>query len=369
MPQASPDVSHKLEVLEEQAQEYLRQQRPQLAIPVLRQIISLDTNNLNAHANLGVLLFFQGNYSEAMPEMRTALQLEPSLWKIEALLGVAEKRTGDPNAAQNHLEEAFPHLDDKKIQKQAGLQLIELDSAVGRLEKATVISEQLENLVPQDPQILFAAYEISAQMMMQTLLNMMIAAPDSAEMHMAVAGELARQGDHAGAIAQYREAIRLNPDLPGVHFELAEQLRTSPDPALNAQAESEYRTALKVNQFDENAWRELGETAASRGDFKAALEDYSKALALQPRDSQAETDSAIALIASNKATDATSLLESAIRDDPTNAIAHYRLSVLYRKAGRAADSEREMETFFHYRNLKDKMGRVFRQMHGETYPK
>ena len=51
-------------------------------------------------ANLGVLLFFQGNYAEAIPQMRAALQLQPDLWKIEALLGIAEKRTrGSANSA------------------------------------------------------------------------------------------------------------------------------------------------------------------------------------------------------------------------------------------------------------------------------
>ena len=36
---------------------------------------------------------------------------------------------------------------------------------------------------------------------------MMVAAPDSAEMHMLMGGELGRQGDRANSIAQYREAL------------------------------------------------------------------------------------------------------------------------------------------------------------------
>ena len=155
------------------------------------------------------------------------------------------------------------------------------------------MAAKLEELAPQNPQILFVTYQISRQMMDQSLLSMMMAAPDSAEMHMIMAGELGRQGDHANAIAQYREAIRLNPMLPGAHFELAEQLRTSPDPALNAQAEDEYKAAIKVNQYDELSWRQLGGILAAKGDFKTAEEDYRKALALQPKDSEAKTGLAI----------------------------------------------------------------------------
>lgn len=59
---------------------------------------------------------------------------------------------------------------------------------------------------------------------------MLLVAPDSAEMNMMMGGELARQGEHDKAIAQYRQAVRLNPHMPGVHFELAEQLRAAADP-------------------------------------------------------------------------------------------------------------------------------------------
>src|ERR1700738_833009 len=238
MAQNAQDVQHKAGALEQQAQKYLREQKPQLAIPVLREIISLDPNNVNAQGNLGVLLFYQGKYAEAIPHLRGALRLQPDLWRIQALLGIAEKRTGDPREAQNHLERAFSNLDDKKIQTQAGLELIELHSASAQLDKALSVAVKLQELAPQNPQILFATYQISRQMMDQSLLSMMMAAPDSAEMHLIMAGELGRQGDRTGAIAQFREAIRLNPNLPGAHFELAEQLRTSADPALNAQAEA-----------------------------------------------------------------------------------------------------------------------------------
>ena len=362
MAQQAQDVQVRVAALEQQAQKYLQDQKPQLAIPVLREIASLDPKNLNAQGNLGVLLFFQGSYPEAIPHMRAALQMQPDLWRIEALMGIAEKRTGDPKAAQNNLERAFSNLDDKKIQIQAGLELVELYSASAQLDKALSVAAKLEELAPQNPQILLVAYQISRQMMDQSLLTMTMAAPDSAEMHMIMAGELGRQGDHTNAIAQYREAIRLNPSLPGAHFELAEQLRTSSDPALNAQAEDEYKAAIRVNQYDELSWRQLGGILAAKGDYKTAEEDYRKALALQPKDSDARTGLAIVLISLNQTNEAISLLEDAVKDDPTNLVAHYRLSMLYRRAGRTAEAQRETETFQHYQGVKDKLGKIFKQL-------
>jgi tetratricopeptide (TPR) repeat protein len=360
------DVLHKINALEQQAQKHLQEQKPQLAIPVLREIVSLDPNNVNARGNLGVLLFFQANYAEAIPHMRAALQSQPDLWRIQALLGIAEKRTGAPKEAQNDLERAFSNLDDQKIRIEAGLELIELYSASAQVDQALSVAAKLEGLAPRNPQILFATYQISRQMMNQSLLSMMVAAPDSAEMQMIMAGELGRQGDSTDAIARYREAIRLNPNIPGAHFQLAEQLRTSPDPALNAQAEVEYKAAIQLNRYDELSWRQLGGIMEAKGDFKAAEEDYKQALALQPKDSEAETGLAIVWISLNRTGEAITLLESAAKDDPTNIVAHYRLSGLYRRAGRTADSQHEMDAFHHYQDLKDKLGKVFKQLAGQT---
>jgi Flp pilus assembly protein TadD len=82
MAQSAQDVQTKTGALEQQVQKYLQEQKPQLAVPVLREIVSLDPKNLNGQANLGVLLFFQGNYSEAAQHLRAALQLQPDLWRI-----------------------------------------------------------------------------------------------------------------------------------------------------------------------------------------------------------------------------------------------------------------------------------------------
>ncbi|MEP6715224.1 MAG: tetratricopeptide repeat protein [Terriglobia bacterium] len=360
--------SPKIGTLEKQVQQYLQQQKPQLAIPVLRDIVSLDPKNSDAQGNLGVLLFFDGKYTEAIPHMRAAVQAQPDLWQIEALLGIAEKRTGDPIAARNELDRAFPHLDDPKIKIQAGLELIELHAAASQFDSALSIAASLRGLAPQDPQILFAAYRLARQIMDQSLLSMTIAAPGSAEMKMIMANELARQGDHANAITHYREAIRLKPALPGVHYELAEQLRTSSDPTLNAQAEAEYKAAIQANPFDELSWRELGGIDAAKGDLKAAEEAFKKALALQPADSEAQTGLAIAFISLNRQSEALTLLESAVKGDPSNIVAHFRLAALYRRAGRTADADRELDAFHHYQDVKDKLGKAFRQMSGPANP-
>lgn len=43
-----------------QAQAFLKENRPDLAIPEFRAIVALDPDSVDGQANLGVLLFFQG---------------------------------------------------------------------------------------------------------------------------------------------------------------------------------------------------------------------------------------------------------------------------------------------------------------------
>ena len=74
---------------------YLQAKQPDLAIPELKTVVGLDPNNVDAQANLGVLLYFRGDYANAAPVLRAALTMQPGLTKIQMLLGVSEKRLGD----------------------------------------------------------------------------------------------------------------------------------------------------------------------------------------------------------------------------------------------------------------------------------
>src|SRR5258708_39894750 len=114
-----------------QAQEFLKQQRPDLAIPEFRAIVALDPNNVDARGNLGVLLFFQGDYPAAIPQLRAALRIRPTLWRVQALLGMAEARTGSSKSALADLEKAFPRLQEEKIQIEGGMELIEINRGAG----------------------------------------------------------------------------------------------------------------------------------------------------------------------------------------------------------------------------------------------
>jgi len=123
--QAGPSRQQEIVSHQRQVQRFLKEQRPDLAIPELRAVVGLDPNNVDARGNLGVLLFFQGEYRDAVPQLRAALKLQPTLWKIQALLGMSEKRSGDIKRARADLEKAFPKLQEEKTRIETGMELVD----------------------------------------------------------------------------------------------------------------------------------------------------------------------------------------------------------------------------------------------------
>ena len=181
-------------------------------------------------------------------------------------------------------------------------------------------------------------------------------------MRQVMAHEMAKHGDDEGAIRNYREALKLDPNLPGLHFELAEMLNASSSAAEQEEAEGQYKAALAVNPFDEKAEFRLGDIASRRGDAQGAYAHYSRAVQLQPNDAEANLGLAKTLMLMGQPDKAEPLLERALQLDPTSAAAHFRLSTLYRQAGRTADAKRELEEYQKYKDMKEKLQELYHEM-------
>jgi tetratricopeptide (TPR) repeat protein len=360
--QSSANNQQQLQAHSRQAQEYLKQNRPDLAIPEFRAIVALSPNNVDARGNLGVLLFFQGDYPAAIPQLQAALKLRPTLWRIEALLGMAERRAGSSKSALVDLEKAFPKLQEEKIQIDAGMELIEIHTAAGDLDKAAATVSALRTLYPTNAEVLYASYRIYSDLASEAMLSLSLVAPTSARMHQVMAHELEKHGDDEAAIRNYREALKLDPKLPGLHFELAEVLNASSVATEQQEAESEYKASLSVNQFDERAEFRLGDISSRRGDVQEAYAHYSRAVQLQPNDAEANVGLAKVLMLMNQPDKAEPLLQRALELDPTSAAAHFRLSTLYRQSGRTADAKRELEEYQKYKEMKEKLHDIYHDM-------
>jgi cytochrome c-type biogenesis protein CcmH/NrfG len=356
----------------QKARGYLDQKQPGLAIPEFQAAVAIDPDNVDAQANLGVLLFFQGKAADAIPHFRAALaapkeERQPGLAKIQGLLGMAESLTLDFANARKDMEAAFPALalsspQDRHFQAQLGLELIGLDAESGDLEKAAAVIAQLRKTDPDNAEVLYAAYRTYSDLAGESMLALSLAAPDSAQMHQLLAHEDIRQGNANGAVAQYRKAMAIDPHLPGVHFELAELLRTSTDETVKKEAEQQYHAALQENPQNEKAILRLAEIDAQKGNIQQSYQGYAKAVELRPADADAKLGLARTLMGMNQADKALALLEEAVQLEPTNATAHYRLATLYRQMRRADDAKREMELYKKFKEMKEKLQALYKEL-------
>ncbi len=122
-----------------------------------------------------------------------------------------------------------------------------------------------------------------------------------------LAGEaLDEMHEHAGAIEQFRAAVKADPKEPNVHFGLGYLLWTQ-------------------NQFEEAAHEFQAELAN--------VPDHAQALVFL-----ADTD-----IQNNRASDAEPLIQKALKIDPRIGLAHLDQGILYADRGRKEDAIRELK--------------------------
>ncbi len=346
----------------QKARAHLDQKRPDLAIPELQAAVAIDPESVEIQGNLGVLLYFQGKPADAIPHLRAAVERQAGIAKIQGLLGLAEVRTLDFAQGRKDLTAAFPLITEEKFKIEVGLELVGADTQTGELDEASTTVAQLRKAAPDNPEVLYAAYRTYSALSAESMLALSLAAPDSAQMHQMMAHEENRQGNISGAIAQLRKAIALDPHLPGVHFELAELLRSSQNDAVKKEAEAEYREALKENPQDEKAVLALATIDAERGNVEESYKRYSRAVELQPTDADAKLGLAKTLIAMKQTDRAMKLLEETVQLEPTNATAHYRLGTLYRQLGRTDDAKNEIELYKKYKDMKEKLRALYKEL-------
>jgi tetratricopeptide (TPR) repeat protein len=144
---------------------------------------------------------------------------------------------------------------------------------------------------------------------------------------------------------QFQQAIKLRPDLPGAHLALGRVY------ALAAQwpkAEEQFLAETKLRPGDAEATYRLGDALLQQGKVKESLPVLQQANQLRPN--MPETLYALGKAASLAGDTklAEQSWESVIKLEKEGSLAaqaHFGLSGLYRKQGKTASAEREMEEY------------------------
>ena len=345
------------------AAEYLQAKDPNSAVKEFGAVLALDPNNAEAYANLGVIAFFQRDYQKASQYFRKALAIDPSLAKPQALLGISQKRLGDPSASAL-LEKSFQKLKDKQLRLQVGMELAALYDQQGDPGATACVMRSLVDLDPDNVDILFMAQRVYSELADDTLNKLAVLAPGSARMQQVIAERLVNGGDLQGAIEHYRKALQIDPHLPGVHFELGEAiLQSSPvDAGTQAEAQKEFEASIGVDGDTAKTECEFGSMALSQSHLDQAFEHYQRAYQLNPNEIQAQMGLAKLLMMQEKPQEAIKYLRMAVQSDPLNGTAHYQLGTAYRRLQMMDMADKEVLLFQEIKKTKDQVEVLYRQM-------
>lgn len=350
------------------AESYLKANDQDAAKRELQAVLAIDPNNAEAHANLGVVAFSQHDCQTASPHFRKALEIQPSLTKTQALLGICAKRLGDP-AARALLENSFAKLKDKALRLQAGMELAGLYDEQGDAGGTASVMRTLVNLDPDNVDVLFMAQRVYRELADDTLNKLALLAPGSARMQQVIAERLVNEGDLKGAIDHYRKALQIDSRVPGVHFELGEAiLESSPaDADAEALAQKELETAVAIDGDSAKTECELADIALLESDPGRALAHYQRAFELDPNEVRAQMGLA-KLWTEDKPEEAMKYLRMTVKVDPLNGSAHYQLAQLYRRLQMSEMAQKEMHLFQEIKQAKDQMEALYHEMNRQVKP-
>lgn len=352
------------------AAEYLKQENLASAVNEFNAVLVLDPRNAQAYANLGALAFFRHNYVDASRDLKKALDIDPSLVRTQALLGICERRLGQ-NSAQALLEKSFPLLKDRNVQIQAGLELANIYYQQGNLDRAASTMRSLVDIAPDNVEVLYMAQRVYSDLADETLNKLALLAPGSARMQQVIAERLINEGDLKGATEHFRKALEIDPRLPGAGFELAEALLEAGPNRAESQAESENELKAVVDVEGDSARAEcmFARIASRRSDLDAAFAHYSRAFSLNPGNTEAQIGLGRLLTTQGKLQDALKYLRMAVQSDPLNEEAHYRLATVCGKLQLTEESEKEFRLFREIKlarkRLQDLYGKMSRKPPGQ----
>jgi Tfp pilus assembly protein PilF len=175
---------------------------------------------------------------------------------------------------------------------------------------------------------------------------------------------LETQGKWSDAEAEYREVLKRDPQLPGMHYRIARLLLSGPPGATtNADAKAgarrELEEELKIDPNNAGAEYVLGELARQDGKEQAAIDHFSRAAKLDAGFVDAFIGLGRTLLAGDRAADAVAPLEAAVKLDPDSPIAHFNLATAYSRTGRKEDAAREFDRL---KQVSDKLKQTKQQV-------
>jgi len=311
-----------------------------------RSLLKLEPRSAEAYAHLGFLESHQEHYRQAIPLYRKALALDPKMPALRMNLGLALFKGRQLRDALRIFEDLLTNEPPSSAEAQRLTTLIGLShygldqyaEAVPYLKQATASDPQ--NL----PFRLILAHSCLWSKQYQCVLDVyhqiLLLNAESAEADMLAGEALDEMQDHAGAIEQFRSAVKANPKEPNVHFGLGYLLWTQ---SQYEEAAQEFQAELANVPNNAQALAFLADSKMKLNEREAPLPLLKKAAAIDPELEIAHIDLAALYADSGRNLQAISELKIAAKLKPNDVNVHWRLARLYQAMGRKDEAKIEFD--------------------------
>lgn len=311
-----------------------QQRRVDDAIAEFKKATEEDPKLAPAFLDLGQAYLEKHDYASAVPPLQRALELSPSIEGAHQLLGYAL-------LAQGYADEAIPHFEKSHETAALGIALVE----AGRPSDAIPHLQAALAKDPNDPDLLYYLGRASGLLSKQAFDALEARFPDSARAHQMMAENYAVLRDEPNAEKEYQAAIQAKPDTLDLHMELGQLYARAQE---WDKAEAEFRAETEMQPGKAEAFYRLGDALLEEGkveEARAALERSNK---LRPDMPQTLYSLGKAASLSNDPATAEKLWLRVLtfeKDSALAAQAHFGLATLYRRQGKQADADREMQEY------------------------
>jgi tetratricopeptide (TPR) repeat protein len=201
----------------------------------------------------------------------------------------------------------------------------------------------LNHQFPGDPDVLYLSVHTYSDLSTRASAALADAAPTSYQTLELNAEALEIQGKWDEAEKLYREILKQNPNLAGIHYRLGRILVSKPGFGAEAaaQAKQEFEKELQIDPSNAGAEYVLGEMAKQQQQWDEAIQHFSRAAKLDAGFGDAYVGWGGSLVSVKKFPEAIPPLEIAVKLQAGNPAAHYMLAVAYARSGRKEDGDRE----------------------------
>ena len=354
--------------------------------------IQIDSRFAQAHYQLGEAYLKMGDSDHAFQELTRTVDLVPDNYRAHtdlANLLVGARRNPDGSPVQDYLKQAKVHLDILRDKQPNNSETHEAwANYYAAQNNIAAAMQEMQQAIAADPNrsesyLLLALFQLRSNLPDQAEANFKKATevdPKAINAQLALGGFYQSRNRLPEAEQQFKRAIDVDPKNPAPRAALVRLLM---EERKKDEAESVLRQTKKDLSKNPEGYRMLGDFYFAIGDLDKATTEYAALYGDHPRDLQVKKNYIQILILKNRLDEATKLdneilkaspndvdalvykgqvqirrndpsgaidsLQSALRNDPDNAVAHYQLGVAFAQQNNEGRAESEWREAVHLR--------------------